>query len=107
MARKEIQTLTQQMYYILLVLQTPHHGYEIMQLTETVSKGAVRVGAGTLYALLARFEKGGFICQDGTDGRKKIYVITEEGQELLRAEYERLKMLVECGRPYMEYRSEG
>lgn len=90
------------MYYILLVLKNPHHGYEIMQLIDKLSEGRVKVGAGTLYALLGRFEKEGYIWPAGADGRKKIYVISPEGDKLLRTEYERLKKLVDAGKNYLE-----
>ena len=55
MARKEFQTLTEQMFYILLVLRQPHHGYEIMQQIDEITHGRIKVGAGTLYTLLSQF----------------------------------------------------
>ena len=61
MARNQFQTLSEPMYYILLALLTPCYGYEIMQKITEISKGRVQVGAGTLYALLARFENEGII----------------------------------------------
>ena len=102
MARKEFQTLTEQMYYILLSLVQPHHGYEIMQVVSQLSQNRVAVGAGPLYALLGRFEKEGFIRQVESTGRKKVYQLTKEGRQLLEEEYGRLKLLVEQGAPYLE-----
>lgn len=102
MARKEFQTLTEQMYYILLALLRPHHGYEIMQVVSDLSGGRVEVGAGTLYALLGRFEREGFIVQVESDGRRRVYRLTKEGRKLLEEEYNRLKLLVEQGAPYLE-----
>ena len=40
--------LTEAVYYILLSLDKPLHGYGIMQNTETLSNGRVRLAAGTL-----------------------------------------------------------
>ena len=57
MARKEFETLTPQMFYILLSLYEPICGLEIMEKVNEMTEGDVRVGAGTLYALLPRFEK--------------------------------------------------
>lgn len=94
MARKEFQTLTEQMFYILLILRKPHHGYEIMQQIDEITHGRIKVGAGTLYTLLARFEEEGFIKKVGEDQRKKIYRITKEGNELFEKERQRLKQML-------------
>ena len=91
MAREQFQTLSEPMYFILIALTKPMHGYEIMQTVSTISHERVKVGAGTLYALLARFEKEDIIIRLEDDGRKKTYVITEKGRSLLNREYERLK----------------
>ena len=57
MARKEFETLTPQMFYILLSLYQPRPGYEIMQEVVTITNNEIQIGAGTLYTLLPRFEK--------------------------------------------------
>ena len=55
----ENMALTESTYYILLALAQPRHGYGIMQQTEQLSGGRVRLAAGTLYgALNALCEKG-------------------------------------------------
>ena len=61
MARKEFETLTPQMFYILLSLYEPLCGLEIMEKVNEMTEGDVSVGAGTLYALLPRFENIGYI----------------------------------------------
>ena len=91
MAREQLQTLSEPMYFILIALKKPMHGYEIMQAVSAISNERVKVGAGTLYALLTRFENEGIILRVDDDGRKKTYVITEKGQDLLDREYARLK----------------
>ena len=91
MAREQLQTLTESMFYILLVLIKPMHGYEIMQTVDIISKHRVKVGAGTLYSLLTRFEKDKIIRQISDDGRKKVYQLTEKGRGILDGEYDRLK----------------
>lgn len=54
--------LTESTYYILLSLYHPQHGYGIMQQTEQLSGGRVRLAAGTLYgALNALCEKAGLL----------------------------------------------
>jgi DNA-binding PadR family transcriptional regulator len=91
MAREQLQTLSEPMYYILLALAKPMHGYEIMQTVSTMSQGRLKVGAGTLYALLTRFEKEEIVSLVGDDGRRKTYELTEKGRKLLDKEYLRLK----------------
>ena len=61
MARKKLDTLTEPMYYVLLSLTEERHGYGIRQYANQLTNGRVNVGAGTLYALLSRFEKEGLI----------------------------------------------
>ena len=95
--------LTEAIYYILLALQEPMHGYGIMQKTSTMSNGRLILSAGTLYGAISNLlEDKGWILPCGessdTDGRRKLYQITEEGQEVLLAELERLEELVENGR---------
>ena len=96
--------LTEAVYYILLSLVQPMHGYGIMQNVERLSGGRLRLAAGTLYgAISTMLEKGWITALDnGADSRKKEYVITEAGREILRAEYARLKELVENGRMALE-----
>lgn len=91
--------LTESTYYILLSLCRPQHGYGIMQQTEQLSGGRVRLAAGTLYgALNALCDKGWIIQLPVEDGsRKKEYRLTERGMAVLRHELERLRELVKNG----------
>ena len=94
--------LTEAIYYILLALQEPMHGYGIMQKTSTMSKGRLILSAGTLYGAISNLLEKGWINPCGessdTDGRRKLYQITDMGQEVLLVEYGRLEELVENGR---------
>ena len=94
--------LTEAIYYILLALQEPLHGYGIMQKTSTMSNGRLILSAGTLYGAISNLLEKGWILPCGespdTDGRRKMYRVTEKGQEVLLAELERLEELVENGR---------
>jgi DNA-binding PadR family transcriptional regulator len=96
--------LTEAVYYILLSLLTPRHGYGIMQNAELLSAGRVKLAAGTLYgAINSLLEKGWIMALPGEkDSRKKEYVITEDGKTVLKAEIQRLKELVENGTRIME-----
>ena len=83
MARKKLETLTEQMFYVLLALRRERHGYGIMQAVDTLTRGRVKIGAGTLYALLERFEGERFITLTRTEEKRKYYRLTAKGQRLL------------------------
>jgi len=95
--------LTEGVYYILLSLLQPLHGYGIIQNVEKLSAGRVRLAAGTLYgAINTLLEKGWIIALEGeADSRKKEYVITETGREMLTRELLRLEELVQNGKQLM------
>ncbi|SHK13833.1 PadR family transcriptional regulator [Desulforamulus aeronauticus] len=89
--------MTEAMYYILLALMNPNHGYQLMAAIDQVSNGRIKMGPGTLYGVLTRLQKDGLIVILNDDGRRKTYVITEAGKVALRAEYKRLKDMVQDG----------
>ncbi|MBO4929914.1 MAG: helix-turn-helix transcriptional regulator [Clostridia bacterium] len=92
--------LTEAVYYILLSLLEPLHGYGIIQNVEQLSGGRVRLAAGTLYgAINTLLEKGWITALAGeADSRKKEYVITETGRDMLQKELQRLSELLENGK---------
>jgi DNA-binding PadR family transcriptional regulator len=96
--------LTEAVYYILLSLLEPRHGYGIMQNAESLSNGRVKLAAGTLYgALNTLLEKGWITALPGEkNSRKKEYVITETGRETLRQELTRLEELVTNGKALLK-----
>ncbi len=91
--------LTEGIYYILLSLLEPMHGYGIMQNVERLSAGRVRLAAGTLYgAINTLLEKSWIRALPGdTNARKKEYIITQQGDRALKTELARLKELVRNG----------
>ena len=91
----ERQPMSEAMYYILLELSHPVHGYGIMQRVRELSGGRLVLGPGTLYGILTRMQGEGLIVLEGINGRRKVYTLTETGQEALLAEYRRLKQMVE------------
>lgn len=92
--------LTEAVYYILLSLYSPMHGYGIMQNIKELSNGRVILGAGTLYgAINTMLEKGWIRPSEGeADTRKKEYHITEQGKEIVKAEIFRLEELIKNGK---------
>lgn len=100
---KDTLPLTEAFYYILVALYAgPSHGYGIMQDVEKMSRGRVTIGAGTLYTALNTLVKKRLIAgtglDQGADGRRKMYAITDRGREALRGEMNRLEMLLQNGR---------
>jgi DNA-binding PadR family transcriptional regulator len=91
--------LTESTYYILLSLLSPQHGYGIMQQTEEMSRGRVRLAAGTLYGALNTLCDKGWISLKAAeeDSRRKEYLLTDKGREILINEVKRLKELARNG----------
>jgi len=85
--------LTEVTAYILLALYTPRHGYAVMQFIEEKTGGRLSLGAGTLYGALNSLQEKGWIAPCG-GGRKKEYLITPLGREIVEKELVRLKELV-------------
>jgi DNA-binding PadR family transcriptional regulator len=100
MNKSENTALTEAVYYILISLHEPLHGYGIMQNVERMSKNRMKLAAGTLYgALNTLIEKQWIILlEQEAASRKKEYLITELGKEILRNELKRLEELVENGK---------
>lgn len=88
--------LTEATFYILLRLHRPAHGYALMKDIAEMTDGRVSLGAGTLYGALDALQKKGWIAPTGagTQGRKKEYVITDEGRQAFGRELSRLEELI-------------
>lgn len=102
MAREKFQTLTEPMFYILLSLRKECCGADIMAWAAERTQGRVSIGPGTLYNLLDSFLQAGMIRETAVEGRKRSYLITPKGQEILKAEYRRLLALTEDYKACME-----
>ncbi|MEK4130141.1 PadR family transcriptional regulator [Solibacillus sp. FSL W8-0474] len=96
------QPLTEGVYYILLALYEPRHGYGIMQIVEEWSDGRVKLGAGTTYGALKNLQEKKFIETLAGEGRKKEYVITALGKQIVEAEVTRIKELYNNGRKIIQ-----
>lgn len=94
MAREKYKTLTEQMFYILLCLKNECCGVDIMKMVAEITENRVTVGAGTLYTLLDNFVSEKMIVETKVENRKKSYIVTDLGNEMLDREYKRLKSLI-------------
>ena len=92
--------LTEAVFYILLSLQKPLHGYGIIQNVGELSHGRVKLAAGTLYGALNSLVEKGWIdaLPENPESRKKEYVITKNGLSVLKEELARLSELVDNGK---------
>jgi DNA-binding PadR family transcriptional regulator len=88
--------------YILLSLIEPLHGYGVMQNVESVSKGIVRLGPGTLYGAFTTLEKEGLIVKVSEEDRRKSYTLTQKGKEVLREQIKRLDMMHRYGQSLLQ-----
>ena len=91
--------LTEAVFYILLSLTTPLHGYGIIQKVEVLSKGRVYLAAGTLYGAINTLLEKRWIkaLPSEKDSRKKEYILTQDGRDALKAEVSRLEELYTNG----------
>lgn len=90
MARVKFQTLTEQMFYILLCLKNESYGMDILDKVPEMTNKRVNVGSGTLYNLLEQFLEAGMIRETKVEGRRRSYILTDKGKDMLDKEYARL-----------------
>ena len=87
--RKKYIPMTETIYYTLLSVTVPRHGYAIMRHVNELTKGRLTLGTGTLYTMVGRLAQDGVIAALPGE-EKKTYRITEAGMELLGEETKRL-----------------
>jgi len=89
-ARSRYIPMSETMLYILLSLKQERHGYAIMQYVKELTKGRVVLGAGTVYSSIGKLESDGLIKGIREEERRKIYIITSLGREILDEETARI-----------------
>ena len=84
---RELKKGSAEMLILLLVEHRPRHGYEISQVIENRSQGAVRFRVASLYPLLYRLEKRGWIqgrwVEKAGQRRRRYYRLTAAGRRVL------------------------
>jgi len=88
--RVKFQTLTEQMFYTLLCLKEECYGMDILDRVPAMTGQRVNVGSGTLYTLLEQFLEAEMIRETKVEGRRRSYILTEKGLEMLEKECARL-----------------
>lgn len=83
-----------------LVEARPRHGYEISKLIEQRSEGAVRFYVASLYPLLYRLEKRGWIqgrwVEKSGQRRRRYYRLTPQGRKVLTSQRRSWQAFVEA-----------
>ena len=95
--------LTESTYYIMLSLVEPLHGYGVMQKVEAISEGTVKLGPGTLYGVFTTLEKEGLIVKVKEEDRRKSYILTQKGKDVLLQQIHRLKIMSQNGQYIRKY----
>lgn len=90
--------MTETIYYTLLAVITPRHGYAIMQYVHELTDSRITLGTGTLYTMVGRLVNDGIIENLTNESGKKTYIITDTGMELLNIETKRLEKQLNDGR---------
>lgn len=90
MPREKFQTLTEQMFYVLLCLRTECCGMDILDRVPHMTGGRVTIGSGTLYNLLEQFSQAGMIRETKVEGRRRSYLLTDKGRDALEREFLRI-----------------
>ncbi len=89
--------LSESTAYILLALCEPLHGYGIMQKVKGLSENTVTLGPGTLYGAFSTLESEKLISKVGEEGRRKVYILTDKGKQVLKEHIRRLEILIKNG----------
>jgi DNA-binding PadR family transcriptional regulator len=69
---------------LALIAEAPRHGYEIIKLLEEKTADWYSPSPGIIYPTLTYLEEAGYVTAS-SEGSKKLYTITEEGQAYLKA----------------------
>lgn len=92
MAKKALETLTETMFYVLMsFLKREQCGAEVAEFVERKTEGRVRMGPGTLYTILGKFQEEGLLEETAVEGRKRTYRLTGKGRALYDEEVARLR----------------
>ena len=87
---RELKKGSAELLILSLLEARARHGYEISKLIESRSQGAVRFNVASLYPLLYRLEKRGWIQGRWVDKagqrRRRYYRLTAAGRKVLRAQ---------------------
>lgn len=101
--KKVYVPMTETGFYILLCLRQESHGYGIVQKVEELTNKEIKIGPGTLYGTLSKMEKDGLITFLREEDKRKIYKMTDLGNQVLELEMKRIERLYKNMQEVREY----
>ena len=97
---RELKKGSAELLILSLVEDQPRHGYDIGNLIEQRSRGVLRFNVASLYPLLYRLEKRGWIqgrwVEKAGQRRRRYYRLTPEGKKVLAAQRRSWREFVEA-----------
>jgi len=93
--------MSETMFYILSSLTEERHGYGIMLYVQEITDGRIVLGAGTIYQTLSKLEGDKLIVPTQEIDRKKMYIITDNGREILMREARRIVELSQIAKEFL------
>ena len=101
--------LTESIFYILLRLHSPAHGYALMKDIAQMTDDRLNLGAGSLYGALDTLQKRGWIkaLDEYLQDRKKEYIITDTGKEFFERDLVRLEEMLQNAKKVKEAANEN
>ncbi len=73
---------------LALLTEGPRHGYDLIRALEERSGGAYAPSPGVVYPTFTFLEEAGLIAQQGAEGARKLYGLTEDGRAQVEAQRE-------------------
>ncbi len=100
MLDRELKKGSAELLILSLIEHEPRHGYELSKLIDSRSNGAIRFHVASLYPLLYRLEKRGWIegrwVEKAGQRRRRYYRLTAEGRRVLAAQRRNWRQFVEA-----------
>ena len=97
----ETGELTDSIFFTLLVLTEPIHGYLIMQKVAEITDNKIIIGPATMYTTLGKMVSVGWIEDKEIDNSKKEYHITPKGMEVLEENLKLRQFLLDVAKKFV------
>ena len=93
--------LTDSIFFTLLVLTEPIHGYLIMQKVAEITDNKIIIGPATMYTTLGKMVSVGWIEDKEIDNSKKEYHIIPKGMEVLEKNLKLRQFLLDVAKKFI------
>src|SRR5216117_3029374 len=100
MSSTDLKKGSAELLILSLLERGPRHGYELCKRIESRSRGAVRFNVASLYPLLYRLEKRGWLqgrwVEKAGQRRRRYYRLTPQGRKILASQRRGWQAFVEA-----------